>query len=114
MEYRYHIIKESNIELEILPEIKELLKAQTGLTGFEGSTHKEFREYGQSDFINKGFSSTFGYERTKEGDSYWVLPYPYNEALDVERKEGAEIISQTLTVEELENFGFDVEELELI
>jgi len=111
MEYRYNVIKESNINLKILEEIKDLLKSQTGLTGFEGSTHKEFREYGQEDFINKGFSSTFGYERTKEGVSYWVLPYPYNVVLDVERKEGEEIISQTLTGEELNNFGFDVEEI---
>ena len=114
MEYRYHIIKESNIELEILPEIKDLLKAQTGLIGFEGSTHNELRVFGQQNHINKGFSSSFGYDKTKDGASYWVLPYPYNEALDVERKEGAEIISQTLTVEELENFGFDVEEIEFI
>jgi hypothetical protein len=38
------------------------------------------------------------------------LPYPSNPILDNDRKEGDEIICYSLTLEQLDNFGFDVEE----
>ena len=113
MEYRYHLIKEENIELNILEENKAILVKQKGFEDFKGSTHKEYQVHGQKEHIKVCTNSTFGYTRAKDGVSYWILPYPYNAALDVVRKEGSTVISQTLTEDELKMFNFDVEEIEI-
>ncbi len=112
MEYRYHIIKESYLNLELLEESKEILKKD----GFEGSNHEELKQFNQSkhDSIYGG-SVTCGYTRTKDSEPYWVLPYPYNANLDVVRDDDeGNVISKTYTLEELNNFGFDVEDVQFI
>ena len=108
MEIRYNVIKESNIELTLLEETKQILVKQKGFESFEGSTHKDYREYGQIEHVKTCPNTTFGYEETKEGVPYWVLPYPSSPILDVVRKEGEEVICVSLTETELLNFGFDV------
>ena len=97
-ETRYHIIKESHIDLELLPTSKAILKAGKG---FEGNTHRELRDFG---------APYNGYQRTKNNQEYWVLPYYYVPQLDVVREDNGQVISKTYTLDELNNFGFDEEE----
>ena len=110
--YKYHIIKISDLSLELLETSKEVLKKE----GFTGNTHEDLKTAYQlkHDSIYGGGVSC-GYERSKDGSYYWVLPYPYNPTLDVTRTDGqGNIISKTYTLEELNNFGFDVIEDEVI
>lgn len=107
MSYVYNIIKESNLNLELLESSKDEIKTDKEYKAFSGNTHKDFKDYGQANHIKLGLSSSFGYTKTKNGESYWVLPYPINEVLNVERTVKGELVSKTYTKEELNNFGFD-------
>jgi len=101
-ETRYHIIKESDIDLELLPISKYVLKIGKG---FEGDTHRELRDFG---------IPYNGYSKFKDGEEYWVLPYFYVPQLDVIRTDEYDnIIAKTYTLEEFNNFGFDIEENEV-
>lgn len=100
-ETRYHIIKEANIDLELLPLSKHVL--QIG-KGFTGDTHAELRDFG---------SPYNGYQKNKGGVEYWVLPYYYVDQLDVQREVEGVVVAQTLTLEEFNTFGWDVEEVEI-
>ena len=106
--YEYNIIKETDLSLVILEESKSELKTSELYKDFNGSTHQDLKDYGQMKHEELGLSSTFGYPREKNNITYWVLPYLKNAVLDVERKdEDNSIISNTYTLEELNNFGFD-------
>ena len=112
--YVYNIIKESDLSLKMLDSSILEFKKTKDFVDFEGETHEDLRVHGQAKKVGNGEKSTFGYTRTKEGVSYWVLPYPENTILGTERVEGGEVVSKTYTQNELLEFGFDVEEIELI
>lgn len=92
-------MKESDMGLELLPLSKHVL--QIG-KGFTGDTHQDLKEFG---------TPYNGYTRTKEGVAYWVLPYYYVEQLDVERVVDGVLVAKTYILDELNSFGFDVEEI---
>ena len=71
--------------------------------GFTGDTHRELRDFG---------SPYNGYQKTKGGVEYWCLPYYYVEQLDVQREVDGEVVAETLTLEEFNNFGWDVESID--
>lgn len=111
MTIKYNVIKVSDLELHLLETSKKEICKSKGYDCFDGVDHKDLKDFGQIEHIKTCPSSTYGYERTKDGVPYWVLPYPSNPILDIDRKEGDEIICYSLTLEQLDNFGFDVEEI---
>lgn len=101
----YHVIKEEDIDLEMIQQSIDILNKSCG---FDGLTHRDFQEYGQLTFDAQGLDSTFGYSRNKQGVPYWVLPYEYIEGLEVERLDTeGNLLCKSYTEEELNNFGFD-------
>lgn len=97
---KYHIIKESHIDTELLPSSKQILQVAKG---FEGSTHRDLRDFG---------SPFNGYQKFKNGIEYWVLPYYSVPSLEVVREDEGGVFSQTLSLDELSSFGWDIEDLE--
>lgn len=110
-ETRYHIIKESEINLKLLPQSIEYLNSKKGFENIEGDTHKAYRLCGQVEHSKTFKYSTFGVMRSKGGVAYWVSPYYYIKQLgDVVRKVDNVVVSKTLTLDEYLNFGWDKEE----
>jgi len=110
MELRYNVIKVSDLDLELLSSSKEELSKSKGFDCFEGTTHQCLKDFGQVEHTKVCKGATYGYERTKNGVPYWVLPYPSNSLLNVTREVKGVVVSQSLNKLELESFGFDVEE----
>jgi hypothetical protein len=102
--YKYHIIKTSDLSLELREDSKAVISQ---LWKVDVTTHEDMKTIGQQVHNSYGLSATFGYTREKEGVEYWVLPYPSNPILDSERVVDGELISKSYTLEELNNFGFD-------
>ena len=100
----YHIIKKADLELELLTESKEYFNTKIG---FEGNTHSELKKYLEDNSPKYGSGGI----REKEGVKYWVLPNTYG--LTEDRIEDEEVLCQSLSVDGLNNFGWDVVELEL-
>ena len=101
-EYRFHIIKLENLSLELLEETKVILSLNSN---FDGDTHEDLKAFGEAKASEDGLN--FGLLRSKDGFDYWVLPYAYNEALDVKRVVDDKIVSHTLTRVEYLSYGFD-------
>jgi hypothetical protein len=104
---KYHVIEESKMSIDILPDNLEILKKIKGFADFKGTTHEEYRAYGNIEQRKHCLNSDLGSVKTKEGVSYWVLSYPHNDELKGDIKG----VSISLTEDELNNFGFDVEEI---
>ena len=95
-ETRYHLIKESDIDSAISEAAKPALSK---MFGFNGSTHRDLRDH---------IPNTANYIKTKDAVEYWIFPYYYAEGLGAPTtNEAEEVVSQSLTLEEFNNFGFD-------